>query len=98
MRTAGLPQGFSVSAFAGNRERLIESVRADRPVICLLDLGFSIYRQPHYVTIIGFEAADGFFVMHDGEKANRIMRYADFEKAWARAGNWMIVVTPKQAR
>jgi hypothetical protein len=32
--------------------------------------------------------------MHDGGTPNRTMVYEDFEKKWARAGNWMIVITP----
>ena len=90
-------RGFAVSGFAGYREKLIESIRADQPVICLLDLGFSVYKQPHYVTVIGFDSAAELFIAHDGGTANRTLSYAGFERAWDRAGHWMIVVTPKRA-
>jgi ABC-type bacteriocin/lantibiotic exporter with double-glycine peptidase domain len=87
--------GFLTSSPKGSLKELKAEVRRDRPVICLLDLGFSVYKQPHYVAVIGFDDAAGLFIMHDGGQANRTMSAQDLEKAWSRAGHWMLVVTPK---
>jgi predicted double-glycine peptidase len=85
--------GFTVRSSSGTAASLKEAVRSNDPVICLLDLGFGIYKQPHYVTVIGFDDGNGLYIMHDGETPDRTMPYDRFEKAWARAGRWMIVVT-----
>ena len=87
--------GFMTSSPTGSIDALRSALRNDRPVICLLDLGFGQYRQPHYVTVIGFDDGNLLFIMHDGDQANRTTSYHDFEKAWARAGHWMLVATPK---
>ncbi len=87
--------GFATSSPPGSIDALRSALRSDRPVICLLDLGFGPYRRPHYVTVIGFDDGNRLFIMHDGEQADRTKSYDDFEKAWARAGHWMLVATPK---
>jgi ABC-type bacteriocin/lantibiotic exporter with double-glycine peptidase domain len=87
-------EGFKTLSSAGTAAALKAAIRNNIPVICLLDLGFGFYRQPHFVTVIGFDDGNGLFIMHDGGTPNRTMRYEDFEKKWARAGNWMIVIEP----
>lgn len=87
--------GLKTASSGGTTDALRSAVRSNTPVICLLDLGFGPYKQPHYVTIIGFDDGNGLFIMHDGETANATMTYEKFAKAWTRAGNWMIVVRPQ---
>jgi predicted double-glycine peptidase len=87
-------EGFKTSSSAGTAAALKTAIVSNIPVICLLDLGFGFYRQPHFVTVIGFDDGNGLFIMHDGATPNRTMTYEDFEKKWARAGKWMIVIEP----
>jgi ABC-type bacteriocin/lantibiotic exporter with double-glycine peptidase domain len=86
--------GLKTASSDGTTDALKFSVRGNTPVICLLDLGFGPYRQPHYVTIIGFDDGNGLFIMHDGVTPDRTMSYEGFEKKWGRAGRWMIVIKP----
>ncbi len=86
--------GFHTTAVE-EAEALRGAVRNDRPVICMLDLGFGPYRRPHYITVIGYDEANRVFIIHNGEQANAVMSYDNFEAAWARAGHWALVVTPK---
>ncbi len=87
--------GFETSSSAGTFEKLKAHVRAGVPVICLLDLGFGPYRQPHYVTVIGFDDVNAVIIAHDGLKANKLVGYDAFGKQWDRAGDWMLVARPK---
>lgn len=87
-------EGFKTSSAAGTAAALKTAIANNIPVICLLDLGFGFYRQPHFVTVIGFDDENGLFIMHDGAIPNRAMAYEAFEKKWLRAGKWMIVITP----
>jgi predicted double-glycine peptidase len=87
-------QGLTTASSAGTAAALKTIVKSNIPVICLLDLGFWFYRQPHFVTVIGFDDTNELFIMHDGAKPNKTMAYMDFEKKWSRAGKWMIVITP----
>jgi Peptidase_C39 like family len=89
--------GFNTVSTNGTLTLLKERIRSGTPVICLLDLGFGPYRQPHYVTAIGYEDTHAVIVVHDGLKSNRLIGYESFDKAWARAGRWMLVIEPKGA-
>ncbi len=86
--------GLTTASSAGTVDTLKVAIRSNIPVICLLDLGFGPYRQPHYVTIIGFDDGNGLFIMHGGVTPDKTMSYESFEKKWARAGRWMIVIKP----
>jgi ABC-type bacteriocin/lantibiotic exporter with double-glycine peptidase domain len=88
--------GFTAESSAGaaSLEMIKTPVRNSIPVICLLDLGFGPYKQPHYVTVIGFDDGNTIFITHDGVKQDRLMSYETFERAWSRAGRWMLVVRP----
>lgn len=87
--------GFETKSFAGTLDDLRVLVRSDLPVISLLDLGFNRYRQPRYVTVIGFDDASEVIIAHDGLTANKVIEYEKFMKAWERAGRWMIVAVPR---
>lgn len=87
--------GFQTFTPPGSFDELRSYLRRNQPVICLLDQGFGLYRQPHYVTVIGFDDGNELIIMHDGERASRTMSYEKFEKFWARAGHWMLAMTPR---
>ncbi len=87
--------GFRTDSSGSTPDDLKAAIRGNNPVICLLDLGLGPYRQPHYVTVTGFDDVNALFIMHDGEAANRTMTYETFGKSWLRAGNWMIVISPQ---
>jgi ABC-type bacteriocin/lantibiotic exporter with double-glycine peptidase domain len=87
-------EGFQTSSSSGTLDDLKAGVRKNIPVICLLDLGFSLYHKPHYVTVIGFDDTNGVVIAHDGVNANTVIGYEKFLKEWVRAGNWMLVALP----
>ncbi len=87
-------EGFRTDYSSGTPKELKAIIRKNLPVICLLDFGFWVYRQPHYVTVIGFDDLNRVFIVHDGLNANAVIGYDDFNKAWDRAGNWMLVAVP----
>ncbi len=88
--------GLQTSTAAGTIDSLRSVVRSGRPVICMLDTGFGLYRQPHYITVIGFDDGNRLFIFHDGVHPNVTMSYEDFEKVWSRAGHWMLVAATKE--
>ena len=87
-------QGFQVTPGPNTYDALAAALRENVPVICLLDLGYSMYKQPHYVTVIGYDDVRGAIIMHDGESPNRVLSKDRFLSAWSRTRNWMMVVKP----
>jgi ABC-type bacteriocin/lantibiotic exporter with double-glycine peptidase domain len=88
--------GFGAGSGPGSLGALRTAVRRDRPVICLLDLGFGPWRRPHYVTVIGFDDVNKALIMHDGRTPHRVARYDSFDASWGRTGRWMLVVEPEK--
>jgi ABC-type bacteriocin/lantibiotic exporter with double-glycine peptidase domain len=95
IETYARESGFQSESFSGTLDRLRETIRKGIPVICLLDLGFGPYRRPHYVTAIGFDDENRVLISHDGLNRDQVTGYDEFDKAWKRAGRWMVVIRPK---
>ncbi len=91
-------RGFVTISSSGTMTALEDEVRRNVPVICLLDLGYGLYRVPHYVTVIGFDAAGKAVIVHDGVTANKVIGYRTFTREWERAGNWMLIARPGASR
>lgn len=72
------------------RARLRSEVDQGRPLIALIEVGPRTY---HYVVIVG--STDQEVVLHDPARAPfRVLRWAEFDRAWAAAGRWLMLVLP----
>ncbi len=91
-------RGFETASSSGTLNTLEDEVRRNVPVICLLDLGYGLFRRPHYVTVIGFDDAGKAVIVHDGVTANKVIGFGTFTREWERAGNWMLVARPGVSR
>jgi len=87
--------GFKATPSSGTLAELKTAIRKETPIICLLDLGFGLYHRPHYVTVIGFDDIHDVIICHDGSTPNSLIGYDKFNKEWARAGSWMLVIEPR---
>lgn len=72
------------------RARIRSEIDRGRPLIALIEVGPRTY---HYVVIVG--ATDLQVVLHDPARAPfRVVRWADFDRAWMAAQRWMMLVLP----
>lgn len=86
--------GFKTTSAYGTLDELKAYIRKGTPVICMLDLGFSLYHQPHYISVIGFDDVYAVIIGHDGLTPNSLIGYEKFDREWSRAGRWMLVIEP----
>ncbi len=89
--------GFKTTSSEGTLTELRDLIQKGIPVICMLDLGFGLYHQPHYITVIGYDDVHAVIICHDGSTPNSLIGYDKFGKEWARAGRWMLVIEPRTA-
>ncbi|HEU5256724.1 MAG TPA: papain-like cysteine protease family protein [Vicinamibacterales bacterium] len=81
---------WNATALEGSSDTIAEELRQGRPVIALVEERPRTY---HFVVVVA-RNADG-VVFHDPARAPfRVMSAADFDKRWAAARRWMLVVTP----
>jgi len=87
-------RGFTAIAYEGDLPQLREHVSKGRPLIVAWRVGRDRY---HDVVVVGFEEARGEVLVNDpAEGAGRRVPEKDFEKRWAGAGHWTLLVVPKQ--
>ncbi len=80
--------GLITEMVNGDIELIKNYIKYGGPVILLIDNGFSIYRIPHYIVVIGFDDADNIFVAHWGNEENKIISAEDLKRRWSRMGGW----------
>jgi len=82
-------QAFPLAADAGG-EWIATQIDHGRPVVALMAISPTRF---HYVVIVGWTPEQ--VIAHDPASAPfRVMATADFERAWAAAGRWALLVLP----
>jgi ABC-type bacteriocin/lantibiotic exporter with double-glycine peptidase domain len=71
--------------------QLREFVGKGRPLIVAWDLGRGRF---HNVVVVGFEGDDDVVVHDPAQGASRTVNRRTFERRWAGAGYWTLLVMP----
>ena len=83
-------RGLVAVTHAGDLAQLREYVAKGRPMIVAWGMGRGRY---HDVVVVGFD--DGHVVVNDPARGpGRRVALAAFERRWAQAGNWTLLVLP----
>lgn len=75
-------------------DALLQEVAAGNPVIVLQNLSFSFAPVWHYAVVIGFDRNRNQLMLHSGRTQNMEMSLFTFERTWARADHWAMLVLP----
>lgn len=75
---------------------LLTELAAGHPVLVLQDLGLRLpaLSRPHFALAVGYDLPAHDLVLHSGEMPGRRTTFANFERTWARAGAFAVVVLP----
>ena len=73
---------------------LLAELAAGHPVLVLQNLGLALVPQWHYAVAVGYDRAAGELVLRSGREARRRVPFATFERTWARADHWGLVILP----
>jgi Tfp pilus assembly protein PilF len=75
-------------------EEALREVAAGRPVLVLQNLGLSWYPRWHYALLIGYDLEAGSVTLHSGIERDYLTSLITFDRTWARAGRWALLVLP----
>jgi tetratricopeptide (TPR) repeat protein len=75
-------------------DALLMEVAAGSPVVVLQNLGFSWYSVWHYAVVIGYDLPGERILLRSGHDPRKRMSLRLFERTWARAEHWGLVVLP----
>ena len=84
-------RGFTAVAYEGDAEQLRDFVGKGRPLIVAWKMGHDRF---HDVVVTGVEATGDVIVNDPAEGAARRVSKSVFEKRWAGAGHWTLLVLP----
>jgi hypothetical protein len=75
-------------------DALWREVAAGHPVIVLQNLGLSWHPVWHYAVVMGYDLPRQRVALRSGQTARKPMPYRLFDRTWARANRWALVVLP----
>ena len=75
---------------------LLVEVAAGNPVLVLQNLSFNWLPQWHYAVVVGYDLINSEVVLRSGTTRRWITSLAAFERTWARANYWALVIVPPE--
>ena len=87
-------RGLEASQYKGGLDDLKEKIASGRPLIVLVDYGFSVFQANHFMVVIGY--GNEAVVVNSGKQEKKFISFDDFMKSWERTGYWTLLVTRKK--
>ncbi len=74
-------------------DTMLQEVKSGHPVLVMQNLGVKWYPRWHFAVVKGFDLDKRRLILNSGTRENYAMPLRTFERTWARAGHWAVVVT-----
>ena len=75
-------------------DAVLHEVAGGNAVLVLQNLGLSWLPVWHYAVVVGFDLAQRELVLRSGREPRAVVDLAAFERSWALAQHWALVITP----
>jgi tetratricopeptide (TPR) repeat protein len=73
---------------------LLGELAAGHPVMVLQNLGLDWYPQWHFAVAVGYDLSTNELALRSGEERRHLVSLDTFNRTWARADHWALVVLP----
>ena len=87
-------KGLQVIQYQGNIKDLKKNIDLGYPVVVLVDYGFWVYQQNHFMVIVGYHKNG--VIANSGRDQLKFIREEDFLRAWERTDFWTLLIKPGQ--
>lgn len=84
--------GFNAIQYQGSIADIKKNIDRAAPLIILVDYGFSLYQQNHFMVTTGYTGKG--IVVNSGRKQNEIIPEDDLEKIWKKTNFWSLLIEP----
>ncbi len=95
---AAQARGLAAEIYRGSLNDLKAQLAAGHPLVVLLDLGFAIFPQGHYVVVTGYDDQRQGVYVHSSLDKDVFVPYERFLPSWDKTGRWTLLVTPSERR
>lgn len=92
MLAAARQSGRIPYVIPGRLEAVLDEVRDGRPVLVFQNLGLSMLPQWHYAVVVGYDPETRELILRSGTERELRTPLRVFERTWARADHWAMVV------
>jgi ABC-type bacteriocin/lantibiotic exporter with double-glycine peptidase domain len=83
-------KGLYAEQYRGGVESLKTDIDAGFPLIVMVDYGFSLYRQNHFMVVMGY--SDQGIIAHTGREQEEGIPWDDFLRSWEKTGYWTLLI------
>lgn len=91
---AAQERGLQAEIYRGNLDNLKVELDAGRPLVALLDMGYAIFPQGHFVVVTGYDDQRQGVYVHSSLERDAFIPYEQFLHSWDRTGRWTLLVEP----
>jgi len=88
-------QGLSARWFSGSVGEIVQAVNDGSPVIVMVDYGFWVVSQNHYMVVVGYDPNG--IVANSGTSRETHISWNNFLPTWERANRWTLRIEPKDS-
>lgn len=85
--------GLRAVIYRGGLADIKEKIDHGYPLIILVDLGFWIFKQNHFMVVIGYDANG--VIVNSGKEKEKFIYNEEFLRLWKRTNFWSLLITPK---
>ena len=86
-------KGFKATPYSGSVENVKKNIDSGFPLIVLVDYGFWVYQQNHFMVILGYNEEG--ILANSGRDQHQFIPLRSFLKTWGRTKFWTLLITPK---
>ncbi len=87
-------KGLTVKQYEGSIEDIKLNIDLGYPVIVLVDYGFWVYQQNHYMVVVGYNEKG--ILANSGKEPRKFISSKSFLKLWEKTEFWTMLVKPKK--
>ncbi|MCG2722902.1 MAG: C39 family peptidase [Thermodesulfovibrionales bacterium] len=83
-------KGLYAEQYRGGVENLKAHIDAGFPLIMMVDYGFPLYQQNHFMVVMGYSDQD--IIANTGRTKEKGIPWDDFIESWEKTGYWTLLI------
>jgi hypothetical protein len=87
-----LDKGLDAEVYTGSMDAISKSINNRIPLIVLVDYGFWVYQQNHFMVVVGYN--ENGIVVNSGRESLKFIPSGEFLKIWEKTKYWTLSVRP----
>jgi predicted double-glycine peptidase len=87
-------KGMKAIHYKGSAEDIKKKIDLGYPIIVLVDLGFWVYQQNHFMVVVGYYK-DG-IIVNSGKEQHKMIPLMSFLRTWRKTNYWTLVINPQR--